>query len=101
MSDKDDCPCCDGTGLVPGEYIEDIEPCLTCDGTGKHSLEPYLKPKDMDKVEEFAKELAALCKKYDARIEITYYGCQLEIAVDEDEAILVNEIDKGLHEKHF
>jgi hypothetical protein len=28
------CPCCNGTGIVDGDCIEDKESCLTCNGRG-------------------------------------------------------------------
>ncbi len=31
---KNFCPCCNGTGYVEGEEIEDKLTCLTCNGRG-------------------------------------------------------------------
>jgi hypothetical protein len=33
----EDCPCCDGKGLVLGEFIEDVQSCFTCLGSGYFS----------------------------------------------------------------
>lgn len=29
------CSCCNGTGIIEGEFNDDLYPCRTCNGSGK------------------------------------------------------------------
>jgi hypothetical protein len=32
------CPCCDGTGLVTTDFVDDFSSCMSCNGTGGPSM---------------------------------------------------------------
>lgn len=33
---EEECPCCDGKGVVEGEFCDDLYPCNTCFGSGEY-----------------------------------------------------------------
>lgn len=45
MNEIAKCPCCDGTGLVTTDFIDDFSACRTCNGTGRGESEMIEKRK--------------------------------------------------------